>query len=129
MNDITSRAIRLVADENKSAAERLIQGRHEGYFIFQVQARHWMLLVAEHGVSLKERALRLFRAFRPDCFDDEGFLKTGGADDIDLDFEISMIVNRFLEKMLEGDSELQLSPAEEYRDFLVGVTTRQLDLL
>jgi hypothetical protein len=108
-NQLTYTIVEQVRTKHKGLAQR------GGYpFELQVQNAYSDYLIATIGQALMERAHRLFRCFRPDFYDAEGYLKSYNPFVYDcVEVRLSRIAVDMMYRKAERDPELRLGKIDE----------------
>lgn len=134
MNEITKAAVECALERygGKSEAKKYYESP-EAYpvFIYNVESEWWTLLLAEYGWQLKDRAIRLWKVFHPEHFDDTGdWFKPEWDELFDIDTCLSCIATSALGRYIDNHPELQLDKVvvDNYLKSLFGKEPEQLRL-
>lgn len=115
MNDITRQIVTNTARKYKRLA-----GENGHDFYLKVQEAYHIYLMGEIGYRRKERALRLFHIFRPDVFDQAGYL----MDCTRRGYEIDVCISR-----IAIDSMYRLAPPlDDYGNLPVKIAKPQMTM-
>jgi len=98
MNELTRRLVTESALKNK----RLALANDTAFAMF-VDGAYWLEIMYQVGIGMKERAMHLYQLFKPERFDEEGFLQHFNDDII-----ISAITERRINVYVASRPELQL---------------------
>lgn len=121
MNEITKKLVIKTARQHKALAKR-----NDSDFSYAVNVYHWEEMIDRFGADLKFRSLHLLSLFRPDFFDEDGYIYEFADMVFDLDRVLSWIAVRVLERKIERTPELQLH--FDWNDLPVRIADPQMKL-
>ena len=103
MNELTEMLVRKSAKRYKALAKR-----NDADFREAVRILHWNLMIDRVGVRLKQRAMALMSLFRPEFFDEDGYINEFADLDFNLDHRLSWLAVRVMKRKVEREAALQL---------------------
>jgi hypothetical protein len=104
MNELTEMLVRKTARKYKTLAKR-----NDAEFREAVRIEHWSLMIDRLGVKLKQRAMDLLSQFRPEFFDNDGYIKEFADMVFDLDCCLSNLAIRVMNRKVNRDKNLKLT--------------------
>lgn len=103
MNELTEMLVRKSAKRYKALAKR-----NDADFREAVRILHWNLMIDRVGVRLKQRAMVLMSLFRPEFFDEDGYINEFADLDFNLDYRLSWLAVRVMKRKVEREAAMQL---------------------
>jgi hypothetical protein len=103
MNELTEMLVRKSAKRYKALAKR-----NDSDFRQAVRIEHWNLMVDRYGAGLKQRAMALMSLFRPEFFDEDGYIHEFADLVFNLDHRLSWLAVQVMERKVARETALQL---------------------
>ena len=103
MNELTEKLVKQAAKKYKSLAKK-----NDAEFREAIRIEHWNLMVDKLGVDFKKRSMALLNIYRPDFFDNDGYIHEFADMTFNLDHHLSCLAIRVMNRKINRESCLQL---------------------